>query len=134
MNKTILMGRLTKDVELRQTQSGTPVASFTMAVNRRCAKEGQQDADFLNCVAWRQQAEFISKYFHKGNMIAIIGNLQSRSWDGEDGKKQYVTEVIVDEVYFTGEKKEANTGENNGEFNASDFQELTNIDDGDLPF
>lgn len=134
MNKTILMGRLTKDVELRQTASGTAVASFTIAVNRRFAKEGQQDADFINCVAWRQQAEFISKYFHKGNMIAVIGNLQSRSWEGQDGKKQYVTEVVVDEVYFTGEKKEANTDENNGEFNASDFQELASIDDGDLPF
>ena len=133
MNKTILMGRLTKDVELRQTASGTPVASFTMAVNRRFAKEGQQDADFINCVAWRQQAEFISKYFHKGNMIAIIGNLQSRSWEGEDGKKQYVTEVIVDEVYFTGEKKEATTGENNGEFTVSGFQVLDGTDEG-CPF
>lgn len=134
MNKTILMGRLTKDVELRQTASGTPVASFTIAVNRRFAKEGQQTADFLNCVAWRQQAEFISKYFHKGSMIAIVGNLQSRSWEGQDGKKQYATDVVVDEVYFTGKKEEANTGENNGDFDMSGFQAFDSTDDGDLPF
>ena len=106
MNKVLLMGRITKDVELRNTQSGTPVASFTMAVNRRFAKEGQQNADFLDCVAWRQQAEFIAKHFGKGNMIAIVGNLQSRSWENQDGKKKYATDVVVDEVYFTGEKRE----------------------------
>lgn len=134
MNKVTLLGRITKDIELRQTASGTAVASFTVAVNRRFAKEGQQQADFINCVAWKQQAEFISKYFSKGSMIAIVGNIQTRTWDDNEGKKHYATEVIVDEVYFTGEKKEANTGENNGDFNASDFQELTNIDDGELPF
>lgn len=134
MNKTILMGRITKDLELRQTQGGVPVTSFTIAVNRRFAKEGQQTADFINCVAWRQQAEFITKYFNKGSMIAVIGSLQSRSWDGQDGKKQYVTEVIVDEVYFTGEKKETQTEENNGDYDMSDFQEIGSPDDDDIPF
>lgn len=131
MNKVLLMGRITKDVELRQTQSGVSVASFTIAVNRRFAKEGQQNADFLNCVAWRQQAEFIAKHFGKGKMIAIVGNLQSRSWEGQDGKKQYATDVVVDEVYFTGEKREeATTG------NADVFGGFVPVDtdDGDLPF
>lgn len=104
MNKAILMGRLTKDVEIRQTPNGVSVARFTLAVNRRFAKEGQQQADFINCVAWRQTGEFIARYFQKGSMIAVVGSIQSRSWDGQDGKKQYATEVVVDEAYFTGSK------------------------------
>ena len=106
MNKVILMGRLTKDVEMRQTPNGISVARFTLAVNRRFAKEGQQQADFINCVAWRQTGEFIARYFQKGSMIAVIGSIQSRSWDGQDGKKQYATEVNVEEAYFTGSKSE----------------------------
>ena len=109
MNRVILMGRLTRDPELSQTPQGTAVARFSIAVNRRFAKEGQQQADFINCVAWRQQAEFVCKYFRKGSMIATIGSIQTRSWDGQDGKKQYATEVIVDEVYFTGSKSESGT-------------------------
>lgn len=108
MNRAILMGRLTKDPELRYTQQGTAVVSFTIAVNRRFAKEGQQQADFISCVAWRQTAEFICKYFKKGSMLAVVGSIQTRSWDGQDGKRQYATEVLVDEVHFTGEK--AGTG------------------------
>ena len=133
MNKTILMGRITKDIELRQTQSGTAVASFTIAVNRRFTKEGQQNADFINCVAWKQQAEFISKHFGKGRMIGIVGNLQSRSWEGQDGKKQYATDVVVDEVYFTGEKKEEATTGNSGADVFGGFAPA-DTDDGDLPF
>ena len=106
MNKVILMGRLTKDVEMRQTPNGVSVARFTLAVNRRFAKEGQQQADFINCVAWRQTGEFIARYFQKGSMIAVVGSIQSRSWDGQDGKKQYATEVNVEEAYFTGSKAE----------------------------
>ncbi len=106
MNKVILMGRLTKDAEMRQTPNGISVARFSIAVNRRFAKEGQQQADFINCVAWRQTGEFISRYFRKGSMIAVVGSIQSRSWDGQDGKKQYATEVVVDEAYFTGENRE----------------------------
>ena len=112
MNKVILMGRLTKDAEMRQTPNGISVARFTLAVNRRFAKEGQQQADFINCVAWRQTGEFIARYFRKGSMIAVVGSIQSRSWDGQDGKKQYATEVNVEEAYFTGEKSE-NTGQYN---------------------
>lgn len=134
MNKSILMGRITRDIELKQTQNGTATISFTIAVNRRFAKEGQQQADFINCVAWRGTAEFISKYFNKGSMIAVVGSLQSRSWDGQDGKKQYVTEVIVDEVYFAGSKKETPTGGNSDDNSALDgFAEVPPGED-DLPF
>ena len=108
MNKVILMGRLTRDVDLRQTPSGVSVARFSIAVNRRFAgKDAQQTADFINCVAWRQTGEFISRYFHKGSMIAVVGSLQSRSWDDKDGKRQYSTEVSVEEAYFTGSRTEA---------------------------
>ena len=116
MNKVILMGRLTRDPEMRQTTGGTQVCSFSIAVNRRFAKDGQQNADFINCTAWRQQAEFICKYFHKGAMIAIVGNLQSRSWENQEGKRQYATDVVVDEVYFTGSKQESQ-GAQDGGFN-----------------
>ena len=105
MNHIVLMGRMTKEPELRQTQSGVSVCRFTLAVNRRFAKEGQMTADFINCTAWRQQADFIAKYFHKGNMIAIVGSLNTNSWEGQDGKKQYSTDVLVDEAYFTGSKE-----------------------------
>lgn len=110
MNRVVLMGRLTKDPELRYTPQGTAVVRFTIAVNRRFAKEGQQQADFISCVAWRQTAEFICKYFRKGSMIAVVGSIQTRSWDGQDGKRQYATEVLVDEVYFTGSKAETGGG------------------------
>lgn len=110
MNKAILMGRLTRDPEMRQIPSGVTMVRFSIAVNRRFAREGQQEADFINCVAWRQTAEFISRYFHKGSMIAVIGSIQTRSWDDAEGKKQYATEVNVDEAYFTGSKAETGTG------------------------
>lgn len=113
MNKVILMGRLTRDAEMRQTPQGVSVASFSIAVNRRFAKEGQQQADFINCVAWRNTAEFICKYFKKGSMIAITGSIQTRSWDGQDGKRQYATEVVVDEAYFTGSRSETGTNGTN---------------------
>lgn len=97
------MGRLTKDAELSQTPNGINLARFSIAVNRRFAKDGQQQADFINCIAWRKTGEFIAKYFHKGSMIALVGSIQSHSWDGQDGKKKYSTGVVVDEAYFTGE-------------------------------
>ena len=138
MNKVILMGRPTHNPEYSQTASGVSMAKFSIAVNRRFAKEGQQQADFINCTAWRQQAEFICKYFKKGSMIAVIGSIQTRSWDGQDGKKQYATDVIVDEVYFTGERKES-TADNdmNGrdetqDFGNDDFMEMDS--DGDMLF
>lgn len=142
MNKVILMGRMTKDPELKHTPDGTSVAGFSIAVNRRFAKEGQQQADFINCVAWRQQAEFICKYFRKGSMIAIVGSVQTRSWDGQDGKRQYATEVLVDEVYFTGSKAETgtagsqkmNTADTAPDFDDFDTMGFTQMDGDDLPF
>ena len=144
MNKVILMGRLTRDPEMRQTQNGVSVCSFSIAVNRRFAKDGQQSADFINCTAWRQQAEFICKYFAKGAMISVVGNLQSRSWENQEGKKQYATDVVVDEVYFTGSRTESHTHGDGGFSTQSNDSAFADIDtmgfqaiDGsedDLPF
>ena len=123
MNKVILMGRLTRDVEMRQTPNGVSLARFSIAVNRRFAgKDAQQQAYFINCVAWRQTGEFIARYFQKGSMIAVVGSIQSRSWDGQDGKKQYATEVVVDEAYFTGSKSES-TGQYNQTPPAQNFNQ-----------
>jgi single-strand DNA-binding protein len=112
MNKVVLIGRLTADPELRQTPQGTAVARFTVAVDRRFRREGGQQADFITCVAWRQQAEFVCRYFNKGKLIGIEGSIQSRSWDGQDGKRQYATEVVVDAVEFVGSKSESGGGSN----------------------
>jgi single-strand DNA-binding protein len=135
------MGRLTKDVEIRQTPNNLSVARFTIAVNRRFAKDGGQQADFINCIAWRKTGEFIARYFQKGSMIAVVGSIQSRSWDGNDGKKQYATEVIVDEVYFTGSKAESSTGGNTDlsdsgldDLNSQYGEDFATIGEEDLPF
>lgn len=107
LNKVILMGRITQDLEVKQTPSGVSVLSFAVAVQRSFARQGEErQTDFINCVAWRQQAEFIGKYFRKGRMIAIEGNLRTRTYDDKNGVKHYVTEVYVDNVSFTGEKAE----------------------------
>lgn len=102
MNKIVLIGRLTKDVELRYTQaSNLPVASFCLAVNRKFAKVGEErQADFFNIIAWNKLAENISKYLSKGNQVAISGRLETRSWDDEKGQKRYATEIIAEEVDF----------------------------------
>jgi single-strand DNA-binding protein len=118
MNKVILMGRLARDPELQTTPQGTPVCRFTIAVDRRFSKDGQRQADFISCTAWRQQAEFICKWFKKGSMISVVGNIQTRSWDGQDGKKQFATDVVIDEAYFTGSKAESGTA-------APDFSQNT---------
>lgn len=113
LNRVILMGRITQDLEIRQTQGGTAVLSFTVAVDRSYVRQGEErQTDFINCVAWRQQAEFINRYFTKGRMIAIEGNLRTRTYDDKNGTKHYVTEVFVDSVSFTGEK--AQQGANPG--------------------
>lgn len=107
MNKVILVGRLTKEPELRTAASGVSVASFTVAVNRRFKNaEGNYDADFINCIAWRNTADFIAKSFGKGKQIGIVGSIQTRNYE-KDGKKVYVTEVAVDETYFCGDKPKA---------------------------
>ena len=101
-NKVILIGNMTADPELKQTAGGVSVCSFSIAVNRRFAKadQGQQNVDFINIVTWRQQAEFVSRYFKKGNPILICGQLQTRSWSDNQGQKRYTTEVVADEVSF----------------------------------
>ena len=108
MNKAILVGRLTRDPELRTTASGVSVCSFSIAVNRRFKNaEGVYDADFINCVAWRQQAEFLSKFFSKGRMVGLVGSIQTRSYDREDGQKVYLTEVVADEISFVDSKSQS---------------------------
>ena len=103
-NKVILVGNMTADPELKQTTSGTSVCSFSIAVNRRFTKpeQGQQTVDFINIVTWRQSAEFVSRYFKKGNPILVCGQLQTRTWTDNQGAKRYATEVVADEVSFVG--------------------------------
>lgn len=110
MNKVILIGRLVKDPEVKTTQSQVAVCSFTIAVDRKFkTSEGERQADFISCVAWRQQAEFLGKYFRKGSRVAVVGNLQARSYDDKDSKKVYVTEVVVDEIEFVDSKHDADS-------------------------
>lgn len=107
LNRVILMGRITHDLELRQTPSGVCTLSFSVAVERNyTGADGQRQTDFITCVAWRQQAEFIGRYFSKGRMIALEGSLRTRTYDDKNGSRHYVTEVYVDSVSFTGEPKQ----------------------------
>ena len=109
LNKDILGGRLTADPELRKTAQDTSVTTFTIAVNRRFNKnnDGQPSADFITCVAWRQTAEFITQYFHKGSSICVVGSIQTRNWiDANTQQKRYATEVVVDEANFVDSKSE----------------------------
>ena len=105
LNTVVLMGRLTKDPEIAQTQSGISVCRFSVAVDSGYG-DGK-NTDFINCVAWRGTADFLSKYFGKGQMIAIVGRISTRTWEGTDGKKNYATEVIANEVSFCGSKVES---------------------------
>ena len=149
-NKCILIGNLTADPELKQTQGGTSVCSFSIAVNRKYAKaeQGQPTVDFINIVAWKQQAEFVCRYFKKGKPILVCGQLQVRTWTDKQGQKRYETEVIADEVSFVGSadnnaeaKESAQGGFLPGTTaymptaytdNAQGFEEIP--DDGTLPF
>jgi single-strand DNA-binding protein len=114
LNKVILMGHMTADPELKQTTSGIYVCSFSIGVNRRYSKadQGQQSVDFINIVSWRQQAEFVSRYFKKGSSIIVCGSIQTRSWTDQNGQKRYATEVVADEVSFGAP---AATAQNGGE-------------------
>ncbi len=145
MNKVILVGRLTRDPELRVTTSGVSVCSFSVACDRRFVRQGEErKADFINCIAWRQTGEFVSKYFTKGNRIALEGSLQTRDWTDNDGKKRYATEVIVDNVEFAQSKNEnsgaiggfqgASIGSAVPENNDSDIDGFMPIEEEDLPF
>ena len=141
MNKVLLIGRLTKDPELRYTQSGTAVASFTLAVNRRFSgPNGEREADFINCVAWQKSAEFVANYFRKGQQMALEGRLQVRSYDGNDGQRRWVTEVVAEQIEFVGSKNENGSGrqdyQNNNASAGSSLglgEEIV-FDDNDLPF
>ena len=112
LNRVILMGRITQDLELKTTASGISVTSFSIAVDRNYVKQGEErQTDFINIVCWRKQAEFVCRYFEKGSMIALEGQIQTRTYQAKDGSNRYVTEVVADSVSFTGEKREQS---NNG--------------------
>lgn len=143
MNKVILMGRLVRDPEVRYSQGHEPlaVARYTLAVDRKFQKtSGQREADFIGCVAFGKNGEFAEKYLKKGQMVAIAGHIQTRSWDDNEGKKRWTTEVIVDEHYFTGSKAGGNAGATapaqSGQAPPADgFYPIDeNIEDDDLPF
>ena len=142
LNKIILMGRLTRDPELRRTQSGTSVASFSLAVERDFkSQSGEKETDFIDIVAWRNTADFVSKYFTKGRMAVVEGRLQMRDWTDKDGGKRRSAEVIADHVYFGDSKREDTSGASGGYQVAGrpvdvrsdgEFDEVE--DDGTLPF
>lgn len=123
LNRITIMGRLVRDPELKYTASNTPVTSFTLAVDRDF---GEKKTDFIDCVAWKQTAEFVCKYFTKGSMAVVSGRLQLRDWEDQNGNKRRNAEVVVDSIYF-GESKR--TDDSN-----PTFTELSNGDDGELPF
>ena len=146
-NKVILGGRLTQDPELRTTSSGAQYVTFSIAVNRPYSKgeDQQQNADFINIVAWRQRAEFISRYFRKGSSICIVGSIQSRSWTDQQGNKRYATDVVADEVSFVDSKNESIQGGGTSSYvpdnyvapafstdSAPKFEDVS--DDEELPF
>ena len=141
INRVVLTGRLTKDPELKYTQNGTAVVSFTLAVNRQFKpKNGDREADFISCVIWRKQAEAFANYNHKGSMIGIDGRLQVRSYENKQGTRVYVTEVVVDSFAFLDSKN--NDGNRQGNYQqqsqgSDPFQNAgqgIDVDDDDVPF
>ena len=143
MNKVILMGRLTRDPEVRYTQTNnTLVASFSLAVNRRFTREGDaQTADFINIVAWGKTGEFCSKYFKKGQQVGVIGRIQTRTWEDQQGQKRYVTEVIAEETYFADSKRDSsaeggfdNTFGGDSQVSGGDTSDFEVSSGDDLPF
>ena len=146
INNVVLMGRLTAVPELKTTQSGISTVRFSVAVERRYNKQGEErQTDFIDCVAWRQTAEFVSKYFNKGSMIAVEGSIQTRNYEDKNGNKRKAVEVQVDNVSFCGSKGETGTGGGNPnldvlkdkveQFNApQNDSSYTDIPDDDLPF
>ena len=132
LNKVILAGRMTADPELKSTQSGISVTSFSLAVDRKVAKESDKKTDFITVIAWRQTAEFITRYFHKGSPICVSGTIQTRSWEDQHGNKRYATEVVADEANFVESKSTADQNSAAPAAVAPQFEELS--DDEDLPF
>lgn len=142
LNKIIIMGRLTRDPELRRTQSGTAVTSFSLAVDRDFkSQSGEKETDFIDIVAWRNTADFVSKYFSKGRMAVVEGRLQIRDWVDKDGGKRRSAEVVADNVYFGDSKRDGDSGTSGGyhtagrpaDVGANDFAEIGE-EDGELPF
>lgn len=140
MNKAILMGRLTKEPELKSTQNGISRCSFTLAVDRRFKNaNGERETDFINCTAWRSTAEFIANYFRKGQRIAVVGSIQVRSYEIDTGERRYITEVITDEAYFADGYQDNKNSANNSKSNnpnpfVSDDEWAELNDDTELPF
>ena len=144
LNKVVLCGRLTADVELKQTQNGIAVATFTLAVNRRAVQGKPQETDFISCQAWRGTAEFISKYFNKGSSICVTGSIQTRSWNDNNGNKRYATEVVVDEAMFVDSRSDpTNSTQSTETYNPYtnpslpskiDMKDIRAETDEDLPF
>ena len=141
MNKVILMGRLTKDPEVRYTQSGEPmaIARYTLAVNKRFKKQGEADADFIPCVAFGKQGEFAEKYLKKGMLIAVAGRIQVRNWEDNEGKKRTTTEVVVEEHYFAeskgGKNDKTDKLQKKQDSDAEGFYPIDDsVEDEDLPF
>ena len=151
MNKAILVGNLTRDPETRTTPSGVSCTTFTVACQRRFAnQQGVREADFINCVAWRQTADFVARYFTKGSRIGVEGTIQTRSYDAQDGSKRYVTEVVVDNVEFVGSRNEGGARRDEAPFpsappadNGMGFsggamqganRGFTEVEDDELPF
>lgn len=134
MNKVFLIGRLTRDPELRYTGNNTPVATFSLAVNRNfTSASGEREADFINIVVWRKQAENVKNYLSQGSQVAIDGRIQTRSYDGNDGQKRYITEVIADNVEFLGSKNQTNIRENPNQSTSVNSSEPTPYDFGSAP-
>ena len=149
MNKIVLIGRLTRDVELRYTESQTPVATFSLAVNRNFTNQsGEKEADFINIVVWRKQAENCKNYLSKGSQVAVEGRIQTRNYDDKDGKKVYITEVVAESVEFLNTKTSENVNKAPVEKTDAevlkdvmedkdpyaDFGQQIQISDDDLPF
>lgn len=134
LNKAIIMGHITQDLELKQTPSGIAVLSFTVAVDRNYSKGEEKQSDFISCVAWKERAEFISRYFGKGRMIAIEGQLRTRTYEDKHGSKHYVTEVYVDNASFTGEKKQNDVHTNPADSfgNPDDYEDV--LSENGVPF
>ena len=141
INRVILIGRLTKDPELRKTQSGLSVSNFTLAVNRKKREDGTQEADFINCQAWRGSADFISQYGRKGALVGVEGRIQVRAYDTSDGIRKYITEVICDSVQLleskaTSESRNINPQEEEtiNDYEVYDESSALDISSDDLPF
>ena len=134
INTVVIIGRLTKDPELKQTNSGVSVCGFSVAVDRAYKSGEERQADFIDCTAWRHSADFLSKYFRKGDMIGITGHLQTRNWETDDGQRRKATEVVVDNLSFVGGKRSASESAETSEIAGKDALTELAVDDDDIPF